>query len=95
MRLQVASNEGLEDATCTRIGIITAKACAPSQRLQTSLLTLSQKVCRRAVDRNLMRRRMRHVYRTHKELWPSRVDIVVVMGPTGMSQAAQVSHCIC
>ena len=50
----------------------------------------SQKVFRRAVDRNLMRRRMRHVYRTHKELWPPRVDIVVVMGPTG---ATQSWHC--
>ena len=33
MRLQVASNEGLEDATCTRIGIITTKVGGEMRRL--------------------------------------------------------------
>ena len=38
-----------------------------------------QKSFRRAVDRNLLRRRIRDVFRRNKSVWPERVDIVVVL----------------
>jgi hypothetical protein len=38
-----------------------------------------------------MRRRLRHIYRTNKELWPERVDIVVVMNSSGALPALRYS----
>jgi ribonuclease P protein component len=84
MRLQVMKNDNIDGATCTRIGIVTAKARARCLT-HTRPDAVAQKSFRRAVDRNLMRRRLRHVYRTHKELWPERVDIVVIMNASGAS----------
>ncbi len=43
-----------------------------------------QKSFRRAVDRNLMRRRVKNIYRKHKSSWPSRVDIIVLVNACGV-----------
>lgn len=95
MRLQVASNADIPDATCTRIGIITTKA--RPMRATVCLVRPEpaarrlQKCFRRAVDRNLMRRRMRDIFRRHKSSWPPRVDIVIVMNASGAGACAFIS----
>ena len=42
-------------------------------------LSRAQKTFRRAVDRNLMRRRVRDVFRRNKAVWPERMDMVIVL----------------
>lgn len=48
----------------------------------------SQKAHKRAVDRNLLRRRIKAVYRTNKEAFPDRADIVITVNDTG------ACHCL-
>lgn len=45
--------------------------------------TRSQKAHKRAVDRNLLRRRIKAVYRTNKDAFPDRADIVITVNDTG------------
>lgn len=53
----------------------------------------AQKNLRRAVDRNLMRRRFRAIYRTNKAAWPDRMDIVVLVLGTGAGSGELGRHC--
>lgn len=66
-RVTCATNSGVLDATCTRVGIVTSK-----------------KSLRRAVDRVLMRRRFRDIFRKNKGAWPERVDIVIHVGGSAL-----------
>jgi len=83
MRAQFASNLEDPEATCTRIGIITAKVrggvLAHREAPVDLTLRRKQKSFRRAVDRNLLRRRIRDVFRRNKSVWPERVDMVIVL----------------
>lgn len=85
MRLQVASNADVVGATCTRIGVITAKVrfWGRTEALE-SHSPPPQKSLRRAVDRNLVRRRIRDIFRKNKATWPQRVDIVLVMASSAL-----------
>ena len=47
-------------------------------------IVVPKKRVRRAVDRNLIKRRVRHVFRTNKDKWPPRVDIIVFAGDTAL-----------
>lgn len=47
-------------------------------------IVVPKKRVRRAVDRNLIKRRIRHVFRTNKDKWPPRVDIIVFAGDTAL-----------
>jgi len=40
-------------------------------------IVVPKKQLKRAVDRNLVKRRVRHVFRTNKDKWPPRVDFIV------------------
>jgi ribonuclease P protein component len=70
-------------------GLASSQRRSPSSHCLGAGLTLVQKFFRRAVDRNLMRRRMRVVFRTNKSAWPERVDIVVVMQPSALEASFQ------
>ena len=47
-----------------------------------------QKSFRRAVDRNLLRRRIRDVFRRNKSVWPERTDMVIVLSSGGAHAAS-------
>ena len=85
MRAQLASNLDDPQATCTRIGIITAKVRVMwCLQVAAALMPCrKQKSFRRAVDRNLLRRRIRDVFRRNKSVWPERVDMVIVLSSGG------------
>jgi ribonuclease P protein component len=51
-------------------------------------LCVLQKSFRRAVDRNLLRRRIRDVFRRNKSVWPERTDMVIVLSSGGAPVAA-------
>ena len=40
-------------------------------------VVVPKKQLKRAVDRNLIKRRVRHIFRTNKDKWPPRVDFIV------------------
>jgi len=40
-------------------------------------IVVPKKQLKRAVDRNLIKRRVRHIFRTNKDKWPPRVDFIV------------------
>ena len=40
-------------------------------------IVVPKKQLKRAVDRNLVKRRVRHIFRTNKDKWPPRVDFIV------------------
>lgn len=65
------------------------RRCDLVHRSVTRIFTLChpQKSLRRAVDRNLMRRRVKNIFRKHKALFPSRVDLVVLVNTSGAIRA--------
>ena len=47
-------------------------------------VVVPKKQVRRAVDRNLLKRRIRHVFRTNKDRWPPDVDMIVFVNGTAL-----------
>jgi ribonuclease P protein component len=47
-------------------------------------IVVPKKQVKRAVDRNLIKRRVRHIFRTNKDRWPNRVDFIVFVNSTAL-----------
>jgi len=47
-------------------------------------IVVPKKQVKRAVDRNLIKRRIRHIFRTNKDRWPNRVDFIVFVNSTAI-----------
>jgi ribonuclease P protein component len=47
-------------------------------------VVVPKKQLKRAVDRNLLKRRVRHIFRTNKPLWPERVDFIVYVSASAL-----------
>lgn len=47
-------------------------------------IVVPKKQVKRAVDRNLIKRRIRHAFRTNKDAWPARVDFIVFVNASAL-----------
>ena len=47
-------------------------------------IVVPKKQVKRAVDRNLIKRRVRHAFRTNKDRWPPRVDFIVFVNASAL-----------
>lgn len=45
-------------------------------------IKVPKKFVKRAVDRNLMKRRIREIFRRNKDVWPARTDLIVMCSDT-------------
>ena len=47
-------------------------------------IVVPKKQVKRAVDRNLLKRRIRHVFRTNKDRWPADIDFIVFVNASAL-----------